>query len=400
MVRFIISGCLLCANLLPIHAAAFSVDTAQQTHKEPLWVQKYRNTHTYYILRTAIPLFVSSAVSLSIDNQIRATRNMHLAQFSTTFDNYLQYAPMAAMFGMKAFGVKGRSSWGEMLTADLISAATMAGLVNGLKYTVKRERPDGSRKNSFPSGHTATAFMAADMLYKEYGQLSPWVGIGAYSAATTVAVGRMLNNRHWMSDVLAGAGIGMVSSELGYFFSDLIFKKKSLTEMVGAATDYTDILSYFEYSVGYTRIFPEQFWLNDCYVCTYHGVNSRLSGAYHFPSGWGIGGVTSIMTANVTKQQGIVGSTSFTIGPTYAKMLIPRFFWESYLYMGYGDLHYNQTQMKSGFNMLVGTSLLGQLTPTMGMRFYTDYTYSSMPFFDSGRRLNYLNVGVAVAALF
>lgn len=56
--------------------------------------------------------------------------------------------------------------------------------------------------------------MAATMLYKEYKDLGPWVGIGAYSAATLVATGRMMDNRHWMSDVLAGAGIGIMSTSV------------------------------------------------------------------------------------------------------------------------------------------------------------------------------------------
>ena len=70
------------------------------------------------------------------------------------------------MVGMKACGYESRSSWGRMLVSDAFSAAIMAGAVNGIKYSVGRLRPDGSRYNSFPSGHTATAFMTASMLHK------------------------------------------------------------------------------------------------------------------------------------------------------------------------------------------------------------------------------------------
>lgn len=78
------------------------------------------------------------------------------------------------MLGLKIGGVRGRSSWGRMLVSDAFSVALMAGAVNSLKYTCRMPRPDGSNNKSFPSGHTATAFMAATMLHKEYGPRSPW----------------------------------------------------------------------------------------------------------------------------------------------------------------------------------------------------------------------------------
>lgn len=115
-----------------------------------------------------------------------------------------------------------------MLMSDAFSVAIMAGTVNGLKYSVKRLRPDASRYNSFPSGHTATAFMSATMLHKEYGWRNPWFSIGGYTIATVAGVSRIMNNRHWMSDVVAGATIGIGSVHLGYFLTDLIFKEKHL----------------------------------------------------------------------------------------------------------------------------------------------------------------------------
>ena len=96
--------------------------------------------------------------------------------------------------------------------------------------SVGRLRPDGSRYNSFPSGHTATAFMTATMLHQEYGWRSPWFSIGGYTAAAITGVSRICNNRHWLSDVVAGAGIGIGAVHLGYYLTDLIFKEKHLYE--------------------------------------------------------------------------------------------------------------------------------------------------------------------------
>lgn len=104
----------------------------------------------------------------------------------------------------------------------------MASVVNTIKYTAHVRRPDKSNYKSFPSGHTATAFMAAMMMHKEYGDRSPWYSISAFTVATATGISRILNNRHWLSDVLAGAGIGILSTELGYYLADLILRIKVL----------------------------------------------------------------------------------------------------------------------------------------------------------------------------
>ena len=164
----------------------------------------------------------------SLDTDLWELRNDAFSDFRYHYDDYLQYAPAAVLVGMKVCGYESRSGWGRMLVSDAFSAALMAGAVNGLKYTVGRMRPDGSRHNSFPSGHTATAFMTAAMLHKEYGWRSPWFSIGGYTAAAVTGVSRILNNKHWMSDVVAGAAIGIGSVHLGYYLADLIFKERHL----------------------------------------------------------------------------------------------------------------------------------------------------------------------------
>lgn len=163
-------------------------------------------------------------VSWNFDSDLRQICINGWPSYQQTWDDYTQYAPAAVMLGLKACGVKGMSSWGKMLTASAASAGVMAIAVNGLKYTVKRPRPDGASHNSWPSGHTATAFMTASLLHKEYGWRSPWYSIGAYTVATATGLSRILNNRHWFTDILAGAAIGIGSVELGYFISGLIFR--------------------------------------------------------------------------------------------------------------------------------------------------------------------------------
>lgn len=188
----------------------------------------YRNKYVQ-MTYIGVPLVLAGVASQQyVADKFYDLRYAYAPTYHCPIDDYLQYAPAVAMLTMKACGVQSRSSWGRLLVSDAFSVAIMAAVVNGLKYSVGTPRPDGSQNNSFPSGHTATAFTAAHILHKEYGELSPWISVGGYTVATFVGVSRILNNRHWISDVLAGAGIGILSVELGYFLGDLIFKENGL----------------------------------------------------------------------------------------------------------------------------------------------------------------------------
>ncbi len=143
-------------------------------------------------------------------------RNEHFSSFQTSSDDYLQYAPIAAVYGLNIAGVKGKNNFRNRTALLVKSELLTAVVVWSLKYTTKEERPDGSNRNSFPSGHTAQAFTAATFMSKEYGDLSPWYSIGAYGVATSVGALRILNNKHYVSDVLVGAGIGILTTNLVY----------------------------------------------------------------------------------------------------------------------------------------------------------------------------------------
>ncbi len=169
-----------------------------------------------------------SSNTFVFDRGIYDLRMSTIPNFRYKYDDYLQYSPAALMIGLKACGYESRSSWGRMLVSSAFSTASVATFVNSIKYSVKRLRPDDSRHNSFPSGHTATAFMTATLLHKEYGWRSPWFSIGGYTAAAITGASRIMNNRHWATDVIGGAIIGTGSAHLGYLLTDLIYKGKGL----------------------------------------------------------------------------------------------------------------------------------------------------------------------------
>ena len=200
----------------------------------------------------SVPYIFFGITTHAIKRDIRKVNNDINSGFHNRADDYIQFAPMLLTYGLKATGYEGRSQWGRLMASNALSAAIMAGLVNGIKYTASEERPDGSTSNSFPSGHTATAFMAATILHKEYGLTrSLWYSVGGYAVATGIGAFRVMNNRHWVSDVLTGAGIGILSTELGYALSDLIFKDKyTLRREMEDLNDVSEHPSFFSLQAG------------------------------------------------------------------------------------------------------------------------------------------------------
>lgn len=150
------------------------------------------------------------------NREIREERMEDYPQFHTHVDDYLQYAPIAAVYSLNVFGVKGKNNFGNRTALLIKSELIMTAITYPLKKIVAEPRPDTGAPNSFPSGHTAQAFAAATFMSKEFGHRSIWYSVGAYSVATSIGVLRVLNGRHWMSDVLAGAGIGILSTEVAY----------------------------------------------------------------------------------------------------------------------------------------------------------------------------------------
>ena len=182
-----------------------------------------------------VPLFVAGMLikgdkaMFRVNNKDGKKNTQLLTDFKTGIDDYTQFFGPALTVGLKLGGYEGRSDWPRLLASAAMSYGLMAILVNGIKYTAKEMRPDGSSANAWPSGHTATSFVGATLLHKEYGLTrSPWFSVAGYGVATATGVMRVLNNRHWVSDVMSGAGIGILSTELGYAFGDLLFKGKGL----------------------------------------------------------------------------------------------------------------------------------------------------------------------------
>ncbi|TDG36292.1 phosphatase PAP2 family protein [Pedobacter changchengzhani] len=151
-----------------------------------------------------------------LDLSTRAELQEDHPLFAAHVDDYLQFAPAAAVYALNLSGVKGKHNLFDASMLYLTSAAIMGASTHFIKKGVGRLRPDASGNNSFPSGHTASAFMAAEFLHQEYKDVNPWIGYAGYFVATATGTLRMYNNKHWFSDVVAGAGFGMASTKISY----------------------------------------------------------------------------------------------------------------------------------------------------------------------------------------
>ena len=140
-------------------------------------------------------------------------------------DDITQYVPAASVYVLNLSGIKGKNNFKDRSIILGMSALFTATSVNALKYTARIERPDKSAKNSFPSGHTAVAFMGAEFLWQEYKDVSIWYGITGYAIAAGTGIFRIYNNKHWVGDVAFGAGLGILSTKLAYWIYPTIEKK-------------------------------------------------------------------------------------------------------------------------------------------------------------------------------
>ena len=298
--------------------------------EKPRWTWMYTNPDVkpYKVMDdltfVGVPIFVAGMIAKSEKKSFRQNTegNKHtlVTDFKTRIDDYSQFFSPVLTTGLKLGGVEGRSDWGRYLASTAMSYAIMSGLVTGIKYTSKEIRPDGSSANSWPSGHTATAFVGATILHKEYGLTrSPWYSVAGYGVATATGVMRVLNNRHWVSDILSGAGIGIMSTEAAYALSDVIFKGKGLLRgNLESDQSIIDHPSFFAVSMGVgfgTKKLDfdmEQFELDgyddgDKYLNLRFGASTAVGveGAYFFNKYVGVGGRLRVNSSPIKGWAGV-----------------------------------------------------------------------------------------------
>lgn len=175
----------------------------------------------------AVPAAVVAVSAITASNSMRHGRNAVQNALSprngihTRIDDYIQYAPLVAGLALNL----AEHDRLDRVGVQVLGVATMTLLTQGLKHTIRERRPDSDARNSFPSGHTATAFLGAELLRMQSGHLSPWIGYSGYAVAAATAYLRIYNNRHYLNDVLAGAAIGFFSARFAAWAWPRIFHR-------------------------------------------------------------------------------------------------------------------------------------------------------------------------------
>ena len=207
------------AVVLTLAPAATWLHAQEAVRRDTILLESEHFSATKLIIPTTLftvgAIGVNNGYFCSLKNEVRDGFEVMRGDHRMHFDDYLQYLPVASYFGLDLCGVRGDHNLREQMAAAATAYIVMAALVNGIKYTVQEPRPGSGARNSFPSGHTATAITGAELIRLEYGN---GYGAAAYGvSALGVAFMRLYNDRHWLNDIVAGAGIGILSANIGYW---------------------------------------------------------------------------------------------------------------------------------------------------------------------------------------
>lgn len=151
-----------------------------------------------------------------LDYYVKGEAHTISPNFNTKAETYFLFGPVVAVYGLNLIGVEGKNRFVDRTAILGLSAAFASISTFPLKSATHRMRPDGSDNLSFPSGHSAAAFALAEFMAQEYGDKSPIYTVIGYSFATTTAIFRIYNRAHWLSDAVAGAGFGILSTKAAY----------------------------------------------------------------------------------------------------------------------------------------------------------------------------------------
>ncbi|WP_192822915.1 phosphatase PAP2 family protein [Rufibacter sp. LB8] len=192
-----------------------------------------------FLKRAVLPsvVLIAAGISTIKDNgfyssyDARDDARRNFPNFSTTLDDYLFFVPIVGLYSFNLFSSQNKHDIRRQTGLVLASGLLTTAMVYPTKVLTKQERPNGLPR-AFPSGHTAYAFTIATVVDKEFRAKSPWISVGSYTIASATGAMRILNNEHWLSDVLAGAGMGILSVNTVYFLHDKFVKDKGLNATI------------------------------------------------------------------------------------------------------------------------------------------------------------------------
>jgi len=210
-------------SALILHCATLSAQVADSSY-----ISKEKPCKTVLNTLLAPTILIGTGIATMYDRGWYSSQDAYdciqenYPDFHTKVDNYLVALPVLGVYGLNWAGVKGKNNFLDRSLIYLVSVSLASVTTGIIKRSTNVLRPDGSDYFSFPSNHTTLAFVSATFLHMEYKDQSIWYGVAGYSIATATGVLRMLNNKHWMSDVLVGAGIGILATKVTYLLYPLV----------------------------------------------------------------------------------------------------------------------------------------------------------------------------------
>jgi membrane-associated phospholipid phosphatase len=173
-----------------------------------------------FLIYSGLKPFIDAIPKL--DNKIMSSVRENYPDFHTNAADYLMWMPTASLYAMDALKVKTKHNFKEHLILDAGSILITGGLGYGMRIISKKMKVYNAEDTKFPSGHAANAFRGAEILHQELKEQHPILSYSGYVVATGVGILRIYNKNHLFTEVLAGAGLGIISTKLTYWVFDKV----------------------------------------------------------------------------------------------------------------------------------------------------------------------------------
>jgi len=157
-----------------------------------------------------------------LDDKIMRNVQTYHATFHTNAADYLIWVPSAAVYTLDAFNIKTKHTFKQHLALDVGSVLITGAFGFGIRKITDNIKAFKGEGTQFPSGHTANAFRGAEILHQELKYSHPILSYSGYVVATGVGMLRIYNKQHYLSEVIAGAGLGILSTKLTYWVFDKV----------------------------------------------------------------------------------------------------------------------------------------------------------------------------------
>ncbi len=155
-----------------------------------------------------------------LDHTLGNSLNGSGFSLSPKIDQLLKWAPIVAAFFADLRGEEPKKEFLKRLKLFAVSEGVVNGIVEPIKRIVHRRRPGSFTEfDSFPSGHTATSFLGAEMLRQAAKDKAPALAYAGYTVAIATAFMRVYKKKHWLSDVIAGAVLGIIAANIATYMA-------------------------------------------------------------------------------------------------------------------------------------------------------------------------------------